>query len=957
MSPALPALRWTVPLLLGVFLLSCALRPGPTDPPLAPIQSPNDDRSYRYLVLDNGLRALLVSDPDTVKAAASLDVHVGSASNPGDRGGLAHFLEHMLFLGTDKYPDSGEYARFISEHGGSRNAYAAFEHTNYFFDVDAAHLAAALDRFGQFFISPRFDPEYVEREVNAVEAEYRLGLKTDARRSLDVLRETVNPEHPYAVLGVGTRDTLADRPMRPVREELIEFYRRYYSANLMTLAVVGREDLDSLRRLVESIFSAVPNREVEIEDIAAPLYAPGSLPMEVRIRPVASRRQLQLSFPMPDYSDRYRGKPLRYISNLIGHEGRGSLLSLLKQEGWAEGLSAGTGIAYRGGSAFDVNISLTEAGLDNRERILRKFFEYVRLLQLSGPRRSAYEEQARLAALAFRFRPDVQAIRYVVGLANDMHLFRPEDILRGNYLMDDYDPALIAEILDEYLTPENVAVTTIAPGLRVERESRYYATPYSARTLGPGEGDWRVVADEDLDPRLRLPEPNEFIARNVELVEPAADNPPVPALVEAGERLRVWYRRDGDFRVPRGAMYANFRNARVNDTPAHAAAARLYVRMLRDAVNEFTYPAWLAGLDFRIFTHARGISLKIDGYDDRQLTLLDRIVRSIAGAELDNRRFDDIRDDLVRDLENVKTRRAFRQVVDDARRVLLSGQWDERDLIRELKALDPPGLQAYADGFWAGAQVDVMLNGNYAEAAVAGVRSALAPLLSHELPSTPPLGRVVKLRPGDRLVYRAEVEHDDSVLFRYLQAPGDSMEERALAALTARIVDADYFEELRTEQQLGYVVSAIDWLQREVPGLAFLVQSPSAPAPALERATSEFLLAMGETGRVTPEQFERHRDALLVDILRPHENIVEQSEYFWREIARRELGFDTRARMAAAVRAVTPGQWLAWYRRVVIENPASLAVVAPGRWETLPAGDLLSGAGELKKTRELYTRE
>ena len=111
---------WSV-LLLLLLVASCTQQQGREAPtgsplPLAPIQSPNDGKAYRYIELDNGLRALLISDPDTEKAAASLDVYVGSASNPEDRGGLAHFLEHMLFLGTDKYPDSGEYATFISEH-------------------------------------------------------------------------------------------------------------------------------------------------------------------------------------------------------------------------------------------------------------------------------------------------------------------------------------------------------------------------------------------------------------------------------------------------------------------------------------------------------------------------------------------------------------------------------------------------------------------------------------------------------------------------------------------------------------------------------------------------------------------------------------------------------------------------------------------------------------------------
>ena len=166
---------------------------------------------------------------------------VGSGDNPPGRGGLAHFLEHMLFLGTDKYPDAAEYERYITEHGGSRNAYTSFEHTNYFFDVNAPYLPEALDRFAQFFIAPRFDAQYVDREKNAVEAEYQMGLKSDPRRGLDVLQEVMNQGHPYSQFSVGSLDSLADRPGSSVRDELIKFYDKHYSANAMRLVVLGAE--------------------------------------------------------------------------------------------------------------------------------------------------------------------------------------------------------------------------------------------------------------------------------------------------------------------------------------------------------------------------------------------------------------------------------------------------------------------------------------------------------------------------------------------------------------------------------------------------------------------------------------------------------------------------------------------------------------------------------------------
>ncbi len=136
--------------MLALFASSADIQPGAIEVD----KSPNDEREYRALVLDNGMQVLLVSDPEAVRAAAAVNVAAGSNSDPAEFNGLAHFLEHMLFLGTAKYPDSGEYQEFIDSHGGSHNAYTAYENTNYYFEIDAGWLEPSLDRFSQFFIAP-----------------------------------------------------------------------------------------------------------------------------------------------------------------------------------------------------------------------------------------------------------------------------------------------------------------------------------------------------------------------------------------------------------------------------------------------------------------------------------------------------------------------------------------------------------------------------------------------------------------------------------------------------------------------------------------------------------------------------------------------------------------------------------------------------------------------------------
>ena len=168
------------------------------------VQKPDvDTRAFRLVTLPNGLSVLLVSDPDADKAAAALDTHVGSLCDPPATLGLAHFCEHLLFMGTEKYPAENDYSQFLSAHGGHSNAFTAGDHTNYFFEVAADHLLPALDRFAQFFISPLFLESSTEREMNAVDSENKKNLQEDTWRLYQLEKFLSSPLHPYHQFATG----------------------------------------------------------------------------------------------------------------------------------------------------------------------------------------------------------------------------------------------------------------------------------------------------------------------------------------------------------------------------------------------------------------------------------------------------------------------------------------------------------------------------------------------------------------------------------------------------------------------------------------------------------------------------------------------------------------------------------------------------------------------------------
>jgi len=600
---------------------------------------------------------------------------------------------------------------------------------------------------------------------------------------------------------------------------------------------------------------------------------------------------------------------------------------------------------------FSISISLTEKGVSDYQRVLQLFFAYTDMLREEGAQEWLYDEQARLADLSFRFKQEAAPISYVSQVSSGMQEYAPQDVLRGPYLMDRYDEVMINGLL-QHITASNVLVTLIDESVVTDEVSPFYAVPYSRQTVaGEQLAAWQHAVEAE---PFKLPQPNEFIAQDVALAPLSAEQPSHPFVALQEARQKIWFMQDDEFRVPKGATYINFRSPEVGQSARQTAAAVLYTAVLKDDVNEFAYPALLAGLNFNFYKHAQGISLRITGYNDKQALLLEELLAVVAAPAFDAQRFDDIRKVMIRSLENSVAGRPSGQVMNDLRESLLYGEWGEQALIAELEKLDMSAVKDYARSFWSSASAEVMIYGNYEESFAKKVSAMLAGVVPDTpAPALPDL-RVLKLAPGESLQYEVDVPHDDSVVAWYLQGENDEWHDLAATALTAQIIKSGFFQQLRTEQQLGYVASAFDWPQLEVPGLVMLIQSPVADAGKVADAMNTFMKAV--PAGLDEEQFARHKAALLSDILRPDKNLWERASFYWQSIAIKQFDFDGRKEMADAVESFTLEQWSAYYQRVFIDKAHSLQVVAPGRWKTLPEGtyELFDSADAIKQGHESY---
>ena len=894
---------------------------------IEPVQGPNDTASYRYIELDNGMGALLVSDPRADKAAAALDVYVGSADNPEDRAGLAHFTEHMLFLGTEKYPDPGEYHQFISSHGGSHNAYTAAQDTNYFFNVDPQYLEPALDRFSQQFVAPTFASELIEQERRAVHSEYTAMLREEGRRFWSAFQETFQPGHPLARFSVGNMDTLSNED-DSLRDETIAFYEDHYSANLMELVVIGPQSLDELQELVVPRFSPVKNRGHEATRQDKPFFDAEQQPRLLEVEALRDTRTLRLTFPIPSTRDQYREKPLSYLAHLIGHEGPGSLHDVLSEAGLASELAAGSSLDTGDQAMMNISIELTSEGLERWEDVVALTFEYLDEIREDGIRESYFEEQRQLNELELAFREREQPMRYASSLARRLHRVEPEDAVVAPWLYENFVPQAYETLLEE-LRPENVLVSVLAPFEDEDTDewpqTQYYNTPYRITSLD-ADGLRDAPGAQALRARLALPEPNPFIPEDLSMVDGETMDKPVQL---SREPVQLWYARDVSFDAPRANVFLNLRSPVASSTPREKVLTRLMVETVKDELNAFAYPARIANLDYSVYDHLRGVTVQVSGYNDKLGDLYHEILVRLRHPVVTEERFELHLNRVQRELANASQRRPQQIATGKVPETLVDEIHSHSARLEASQGLSADDLRQHIREFNQALDPVMLVHGNMTHAAALNLGERTRHLVMRNSEQTEVARSDVNRLTSDRQTLQAAVEHPDQGYVRYVQGDDTGYDSRARYRVMAQILSSPFYESIRTDQQLGYIVRAMNFPLLEVPALAFMVQSPEYDHQSIDERVQAFLDDhASRLESMSEAEFEREKQAVISRLAEDETRLKEVADRYWQEIDRSNREFDNRQRLIEAVESLSHDEILETYRENVLNQPRQLLIDA-----------------------------
>jgi secreted Zn-dependent insulinase-like peptidase len=308
------------------------------------------------------------------------------------------------------------------------------------------------------------------------------------------------------------------------------------------------------------------------------------------------------------------------------------------------------------------------------------------------------------------------------------------------------------------------------------------------------------------------------------------------------------------------------------------------------------------------------------------------------------------KENMTRGLRNAEKNSPYRRALDEVRLLLTEPDWSEEQLLAAVADVSAEDVRQFVPQLLAEVNVVALAHGNVDRDEARMLASIVERgLVKPAKPVPVPSGRVVKLAGGDSYARDIDNAQDDSALVVYYQGPDKELASRARAALLVNLMGPAFFEDLRTEKQLGYIVFASNMTIMETPGIVFIVQSPIADPASLQRHVDTFLNQYkARISDLDPVTFERHRTALLGNLLETDSTLDDRTNRYWNEIDLEHYAFDLREKLAAAIKDVSLDELKASYEEILLRSDDSrrLVVRAPGLRHTVAASTAGGGSEE-----------
>lgn len=776
------------------------------------------DRSTKKLILKNGLSVYLVSDKNIDKSSAALCVMSGSWNDPKKYPGMAHFTEHMLFMGTKAFPGENSFSNFITNHGGSNNAYTKSDRTVYGLSINNDDFISALDRFSHFFIDPLLPIDGMKRELDAVDQEYAKNIEHDGWRKYRVEKETSNPSHPHHAFSIGNSKTLAQIPQEAMRN----WIAMNYSASNMHLFVYSPLNLSELEKNVVSQFSKIPKRTILPERIDQAVYSNDQKGKIIYLQPVKDLQMVSLSWELPEafLKDDTQSAELLAYTLSIGSEK--TLLALLKKEHLIENMDVYVDRVGTKAAFFTIDIELTDLGVKKYKKAIEICFNALKTYQSLAFKPYLFDQRKNMRVIEYAYQGRTDSFNFAMTTADRMG-----DEALATFPNKTYVPCSLnikkVEALLKLLNPNSCRTFVVCNLEKINKipikQEKWLGGKYSIAPL-PKDLYYTTALQQ-----ITYPEPNPFIPSSLVLKQtPELDR---PLQIINSDSSIAYYQPDNFYQVPKVVYLVDIHTPYIETNALSTSMLDLYLRICDNILTPTLISAKDSGLFADLSSQKLAMQLTLTGYSEKADKLLEEVLH-VMNTPPSEKEYEIQKKALLKEYQNKDKNLPCKQAVDLAQTILVNDVPPYETRHRALKQISYESFISFHKLLLQKAYIQAIYSGNITEKEARATHAKILKSIN-PIPFEDRIERKVLKFPNDQgpFMIAKNTECLGNSCFLIVNEGNYSFEKRSSQQILSRALQSDFFDALRTKQKTGYIAQSWDSSIENELFQFFLVQSNS----------------------------------------------------------------------------------------------------------------------------------
>lgn len=597
-------------------------------------------------------------------------------------------------------------------------------------------------------------------------------------------------------------------------EMVVDFWKNHYTANRMTLAVQSKLSTHETFEMINDLFSEVPttdqpppefkiNQEPFCMDLFHKIY---------KVKTVTSSKRIILYWYLPPVIHLYKIKPLQYISWVLGHEGKGTLISYLRKLKYAMELKAEIDDDFYNTkiySIFSVDIELTDLGLEYMNKVIELTFSYLNLMREKGVSEDIYKQIQIIAENEFNFAENVTAVDHVTELSQNMLMYDEEDYLSGPLLYLEYSPETIAKFLN-LLTANRVAVFVLSnkfENVQSFLNDPIFGTKYLPESFTEElENKWLTVEPH---PFFEIHSENQYLTTQFSIL-PQSNDMKYPEKIYENDYIELWYKQDSHFKLPK--TYAMFKF--ITPLPSKSLVNYMCLELFWDSalflLKEETYSAVITELHYSVEILKTGFEITFHGFNEKLPLLIDIVIQCLKNYEslITEEIFTMIKSKAINSLKNFRYDLDY--VTFDLQRSLIEDpNWDLEQRINCINDIDYKQLLTFYKQL-KDLYCQALIQGNINQTQAINISEKIVSTLNYQPldKKSYPNMSIKRLNQGDCRIQMLNKNPTDKncIVFKYYQFDKNELNDSVKYFVLESLVQESAFNELRTKQCLGYDV-------------------------------------------------------------------------------------------------------------------------------------------------------